>query len=296
MVALMDSRSIAASATNFGRITSAADTSFIEKPLKYKFWGSVYEGRVYSGRRNPKPNINIKYGPSIKPWPQFPSLQENLLLNISSVLKDPILTTDDLLPAGEVSTYRSDPFRLADFTLSRKDPGYVNRTKEIKNLEKQRTELSEGTPPKGVLLDITEKLLRGVPINQVSIGSVIVASRIGDGSAREQAVSSQKILGGLSNIAEEYVTKRYFNNLINWGIIPFIINGPIVNKGFDTEMWLFIPQVKSLLRGGRPKTISAQTCDRRFQPLKPIELIIPDISDKEADIIIAGGIINVLSA
>jgi aconitate hydratase len=241
----MDARSIAATAARGGRITPATelDPKIINHP--YVFDTSVYEKRVYDGWGKAKPSESLILGPNIKDWPSMPALQENLLVKIVSYITDPVTTTDELIPSGETASYRSNPLGLAEFTLSRKDPGYVGRAKAVHALEQER----EAGKPGAEFLALLEKI-RALPgcgqvqAQNTGAGSAIFARKPGDGSAREQAASCQRVLGGAANFALEYATKRYRSNLINWGILPFVIKDEGAFKNGD---WVFLPDARKAL-------------------------------------------------
>ena len=236
-VALMDARSIAATAANGGYLTPATDLDVEYTVPEYTFDRSVYERRCYFGFDQPRPDVQLRIGPNIKDWPKIAPLQENLLLKVCSVITDPVTTTDELIPSGETSSYRSNPMGLAEFTLSRKDPAYVGRAKAAQ---------SEALP--AYLTAVLERALgKDAPLSR---GSVIYANRPGDGSAREQAASCQRVLGGAANIAREYATKRYRSNLINWGMLPLLYDGEGVPFGIDD--YILLPQVREKLGTDAP--------------------------------------------
>ena len=251
-VALMDARSVAATALNQGKLTSAADIDFDSSEPAYHFDGEIYQKRVYQGFNQPDQKAEIVFGPNITPWPEMESLGENVLLKVASVIHDPVTTTDELMPSGETSSFRSNPIRLSDFTLSRKDPNYLERTKQVLALEKQRVaKIREGNEGAANILEFLKE--KGVPISDASttqLGSVVVALRPGDGSAREQAASGQKVLGGLGNIAIEYATKRYRSNLINWGILPLCLDEGMLKK-LQIGDWIYLPNVRQALVEGK---------------------------------------------
>lgn len=293
-VALMDARSIAATALNGGILTPATEIDYPSEQVEYRFNKQVYENRVYQGFSNPKPQEELKRGPSIADWPAMRPLPKNLLLKVASVIHDPVTTTDELIPSGETSSYRSDPLRLAEFTLSRKDPQYVARAKAIQKLERKRIEIteeataelaeffqpvvSEGLTPKDTLEFI----------KNTGIGSVIFAVKPGDGSAREQAASCQRVLGGDANIAIKYATKRYRSNLINWGMLPFTID-PSEQDKLTTDSLLFIPELRKAVSTGAD-TVSATVISASGKV--PITLKLENLSKDDRDIILAGCLIN----
>jgi aconitate hydratase len=242
-VALMDARSIAATAVNGGVLTAATDIEYTRTPRDYKFDGSVYEKRCYNGCGKPEPETELRLGPNITDWPKFQKIENNMLLRFCAVINDDVTTTDELIPSGETSSYRSNPIALSEFTLSRRVPEYVTDSKKVRSMEEKRR---EGNIPKEA-----EQILKLVDgsFDKTSIGSCIFAKKPGDGSAREQAASCQRILGGLANISYEYATKRYRSNCINWGIIPFTINESEI---FDhtNDYWIYIPDLrKGILLG-----------------------------------------------
>jgi len=261
-VALMDAKSIAATAANGGYLTAATDIDVDYREYKFNFDGAIYKNRVYSGYGNAKTDLDLKFGPNIRDWPAFENLSENIILKVCSVITDEVTTTDELIPSGETSSYRSNPYKLAEFTLSRKDPEYVERAKSV-------AAESSG-------LD-----------NNTSIGSVIFANKPGDGSAREQAASCQKVLGGFANIAREYATKRYRSNLINWGIIPFIYDGE--DLPFANGDYIHISGIRTAIQN-KDKSIKATIA--RSGVLNDIVLQLPELTDDERDIILAGCLIN----
>lgn len=269
-VALMDARSIAATAANGGRLTPATEINFKEKTPEYDFNGDIYSKRVYYGYPG-KSDEALKFGPNIKDWPEFPALNDNMLLMAASVINDPVTTTDELIPSGETSSYRSNPIRLAEFTLSRKDPGYVARAKEADLLDKKRKS--------GELDDFM-----GVSLENTQIGSFVYANKPGDGSAREQAASCQKVLGGQANIAIEYATKRYRSNLVNWGMIPFTIGE---NPGLEAGDYIYIKDIRKSVESAAD-SVSAVVLGKD----KTLELKLPGMTEGERAIILDGCLIN----
>ena len=254
-VCLMDARSIAATAANGGRITAATDIDYTSVHHDYHFDKGVYDRRLYYGFGKADPSVELVMGPNITDWPKMQPLAENLLVELAAVLHDPVTTTDELIPSGETSSYRSNPLRLAEFTLSRKDPEYVGRAKAILALEKNR-EAGEitGDEVASVYEALKTSGLNVDPANTV-IASTIYANKPGDGSAREQAASCQKVLGGLANICYEFATKRYRSNCINWGMMPFLVKSADVVENGD---WVFVPGIrKVLLEGGEEATAYA---------------------------------------
>ncbi len=289
-VALMDARSIAATAANKGILTSAETFEGTFTRPKYFFDSTIYENRVYNGAGKPDKSVEIKFGPGIVDWPKMCELSDNQLLRVPSIIKDSVTTTDELIPSGETSSYRSNPLALAEYTLSRKDPAYVGRAKEIQKCEKARWETSseadiikELPEIKDILESVKAKF--GINVKELQIGSVIYAVKPGDGSAREQAASCQKVLGGLSNIAKEYATKRYRSNLINWGMIPFIMQDA---PEFEVNDFIFIKDVKEAIKS-KATEVKAYIVNKG---MKEFTLNIGEITDDERDIILKGCLIN----
>ncbi|MCR5154874.1 MAG: hydratase, partial [Lachnospiraceae bacterium] len=289
-VALMDARSIAATAANKGFLTSAeyADVEFEKKA--YHFDSAIYENRVYNGVGNAKPETEIKFGPNIKDWPKMHELADNMLIQVASVIKDPVTTTDELIPSGETSSYRSNPLGLAEFTLSRKDPEYVGRAKAVQKAETARWESGKAEDMVKAYPDIKEALDKAskklnVKPEEIEIGSVIYAVKPGDGSAREQAASCQKVLGGLANISKEYATKRYRSNLINWGMLPFVLEEECP---FETGDYVLVEDIKNAV-ANKINEISAYIVNKNMQPVK---LHLDSLTDDERTIILKGCLIN----
>lgn len=279
-VALMDARSIAATAANGGYITSAMATEYNNKKIKkYKFDENIYKNRVYYGSGCPKTKESLKYGPNIADWPTQIALGKNLLMKAVSVLTDPVTTTDELIPSGETSSYRSNPLKLASFALSRKDPKYVERAKAVKADEESRR--NTGSLPESVLNE-----LGGITIDKDTVyGSFISAIKPGDGSAREQAASCQRVLGGIANIACDYATKRYRSNLINWGMIPFTSDKNV----FAVGDYVYIENIIDFIASGEEKIIAKHISDGK---VKDIILKLAPLTEEEKKIIIAGCLIN----
>lgn len=286
-VALMDARSIAATAANKGYLTSATDIDLNFTKPKYYFDKKIYENRVYDGIGKADTSLDIKFGPNIIDWPEMSALTDNILLKVVSVIHDPITTTDELIPSGETSSYRSNPLGLAEFTLSRKDPAYVGRAKEIQKAEKARVDGKSPYEEVSELESIIMKIKESHDVNEknIGIGSTIYAVKPGDGSAREQAASCQKVLGGWANIAKEYATKRYRSNLINWGMLPFIYEEEIC---FDNGDFLFIPNIKKAVQD-KVSTIKAYVVNK---DMKEFELKLGELTDDERSIILEGCLIN----
>lgn len=287
-VALMDARSIAATAANQGYLTAATDIDVDFTKPKYFFDKAIYEKRVYNGIGKADPSVDIKFGPNIVDWPKMSPLTDNLLLKVVSVIHDPVTTTDELIPSGETSSYRSNPLGLAEFTLSRKDPAYVGRAKEIQKAEKARIagecpcEAVEELKP---ILEKVKETFADVNKENTGFGSTIYAVKPGDGSAREQAASCQKVLGGWANIAKEYATKRYRSNLINWGMLPFLYKEDIC---FDNGDYLFIPNIAEAV-ANKVDTIKAYVVNK---DMKEFELKLGELTDDEREIILKGCLIN----
>ena len=290
-VALMDARSIAATAANKGFLTpaTAMDVEYVGR--KYHFDKNIYANRVFDSKGAADPSVEIKFGPNIKDWPQMPALPENLVLKVVSEIHDPVTTTDELIPSGETSSYRSNPLGLAEFALSRKDPAYVGRAKEVQKAQKA---IEAGQCPLEVLDElkpVMDKVRKAYPEageGNLGVGSTIFAVKPGDGSAREQAASCQKVLGGWANIANEYATKRYRSNLINWGMLPFITKEDHESLGFKNGDYLFVPDIR--------KAVEEKAADIKAyvvgEDLKEIHLQLGDMTDAEREIILKGCLIN----
>ena len=289
-VALMDARSIAATARNGGKLTAATELDIHYHTPVYAFNRSIYDKRVYNGIGKAEPAAELKFGPNIKDWPVIPGLTNDLLLKVVSYITDPVTTTDELIPSGETSSFRSNPLRLAEFTLSRKDPAYVGKTKAVQQYELQRETGEDPSQLSEELKNIYTKI-KAIPgyanldPKQTGIGSTIFANKPGDGSAREQAASCQRVLGAWANLAKEYATKRYRSNLINWGMVPFLVNG---EPAFQKDDYIFIPAVKEAILDGR-KEIQAFVIGAT---VKEISLSVGDLTGDEKDIITAGCLIN----
>ena len=286
-VALMDARSIAATAANQGYLTAATDIDVDFKKPKYFFDSAIYENRVYNGWGNAKPETEVKFGPNIKDWPKMSALTDNLVLKVVSEIHDPVTTTDELIPSGETSSFRSNPLGLAEFTLSRKDPAYVGRAKEVQAAEKARVageDIFTALPEVGDIFKTINETFAAAP-QDTQIGSTIFAVKPGDGSAREQAASCQKVLGGFANIANEYATKRYRSNLINWGMLPFLYQGELP---FENGDYLFIKDIRKAIEE-KNDTIKAYVVNKG---MKEFELHLGNLTDDERDIIEKGCLIN----
>ena len=290
-VALMDARSIAATAANKGFLTPATDLDVEYKGQTYHFDKNIYANRVFDSHGVADPSVEIKFGPNIKDWPAMAALPENLLLKVVSEIHDPVTTTDELIPSGETSSYRSNPLGLAEFALSRKDPAYVGRAKEVQKAEKA---IEAGQCPLEVLDElkpVMDKIHETYPETgkgNLGIGSTIFAVKPGDGSAREQAASCQKVLGGWANIANEYATKRYRSNLINWGMLPFITEEDHENLSFRNGDYIFVPEIRKAVEDKNAEIKAYVVGDS----LKEITLKLGDMTDAEREIILKGCLIN----
>ena len=291
-VALMDARSIAATAANKGFLTSAADVMDREyKAPKYHFDKSIYANRVFDSKGVADPSVEIQFGPNIKDWPAMSALPENLVLKVVSEIHDPVTTTDELIPSGETSSYRSNPLGLAEFALSRKDPAYVGRAKEVQKAQKA---IEANQCPLEVLEElkpVMETIRASYPEvgeGNIGVGSTIFAVKPGDGSAREQAASCQKVLGGWANIANEYATKRYRSNLINWGMLPFITEEKDTELSFKNGDYIFVPDVRKAVEDKKDAVKAYVVGDS----LKEITLKLGDLTDNEREIILKGCLIN----
>ena len=303
-VALMDARSIAATSMNGGRLTPATEIEYDSSPVPFEFDQGIYANRVYNGFERPQKDKELRFGPNIADWPEMIALPDNLILQMAAVIMDPVTTTDELIPSGETSSYRSNPLKLAEFTLSRKEPQYVPRTKKVQSLEIERRELlqdKEGDAAISAdLNDLCQKIM-GLDLKEYSgetfvhqkdllrvtgIGSVIYAVKPGDGSAREQAASSQKVLGGWANIAREYATKRYRSNLINWGMLPFTVGK---EADFKVDDIIYISGIRKIVAEGG-ESIPALVISA--SGVKEINLELKKLSQDERDIILRGSLIN----
>ena len=287
-VALMDARSIAATAANKGYLIPATEVDVNFTKPKYYFDKSIYKNRVYDGVGKADSSVKLKFGPNIVDWPKMSALTDNLLLKVVSVIHDPVTTTDELIPSGETSSYRSNPLALAEFTLSRKDPQYVKKAKEIQKAEKAR--ISNKSPIdamnelEAILALINEKCTN-INNENIGIGSTIYAVKVGDGSAREQAASCQKVLGGWANIAKEYATKRYQSNLINWGMLPLIYKD---EPCFENGDYIFIPNIVKAIKT-KNNFINAYIVNKS---MKEIQFNLGELTDDERKIILKGCLIN----
>ena len=289
-VALMDARSIAATAANKGFLTSAEEFDGSYSEHKYYFDKSIYENRVFDSKGVADPSVEIQFGPNIKDWPEIAALADNLILKVVSEIHDPVTTTDELIPSGETSSYRSNPLGLAEFTLSRKDPAYVGRAKEIQAAQKAIQAgncPAEAVPELKPVIKTINKTYPDVDKTNLGVGSTIFAVKPGDGSAREQAASCQKVLGGWANIANEYATKRYRSNLINWGMLPFLI--PAGDLPFRNGDYLFFPGIRKAVEE-KADVIKGYTVDG--DSLKEFDVTLGELTDDEREIILKGCLIN----
>jgi len=301
-VALMDARSIAATALNGGRLTAATEVNYQESQEAYCFDATVYQNRVYQGFGVAAPEKELKFGPNIADWPKMKALPENLMLKVVAVINDPITTTDELIPSGETSSFRSNPMKLAEFTLSRKDPGYVARAKSIYELEQERERLlAQGVAkePNSTKLGeiflplVAEEQITSEKVHQLiqntGLGSIIFARKPGDGSAREQAASCQKVLGGWANLAGDYATKRYRSNLINWGMLPLTLPE---NTELHLELgeMIYLPGIRAAVKNGAEKVAAIIIALDGKQ--RSTELCLANLAPEERKIILAGCLIN----
>ena len=289
-VALMDARSIAATAANKGFLTSAEEFDGSYSEHKYYFDKSIYENRVFDSKGVADPSVEIQFGPNIKDWPEMAALADNLILKVVSEIHDPVTTTDELIPSGETSSYRSNPLGLAEFTLSRKDPAYVGRAKEIQAAQKAIQAgncPAEAVPELKPVMETIHKSYPDVDKTNLGVGSTIFAVKPGDGSAREQAASCQKVLGGWANIANEYATKRYRSNLINWGMLPFLI--PSGDLPFRNGDYLFFPGIRKAVEE-KADVIKGYTVEG--DALKEFDVTLGELTDDEREIILKGCLIN----
>jgi len=274
----MDARSIAATAANGGVLTPATEVEYVKKVKKYYFDKTIYDNRVYKGALNPQKDEEVVYGNNIADWPEQLPLAKNLLISVVSVINDPVTTTDELIPSGETSSYRSNPLRLAEFALSRKDPEYVGRAKAVKAEEDYRRLNGK----------FSEELAKKVGIKlapDTMIGSAVVAKKPGDGSAREQAASCQRVLGGVANIALEYATKRYRSNLINWGMLPLICK----KFEFKTGDFVYIENITGFVAKDEPAIPATLVSGGKTSK---IFLTIGQLTKEEKEIILSGCLIN----
>lgn len=293
-VALMDARSIAATAANGGLLTSAESVVDGYEVPAYEFDSSSYERRVYQGYDAPQAEAELVNGPNIKDWPAMSSLTDNIILKVCSKIMDPVTTTDELIPSGETSSFRSNPLGLAEYTLSRRDPEYVGRSKQVNELEKARkngecplkadSELEKAFHALRLYLDQPE-----LKASETEIGSVLYAVKPGDGSAREQAASCQRVLGGLANIANEYATKRYRSNVMNWGMLPFLLDE---EPAFEVGDFIYVPDIRAALDGDMEKIKAYVIRNEEGNPIQEINLHIADMTPEERAIVKSGCLIN----
>ena len=295
-VALMDARSIAATAANGGRLTSAWEMEGWDQVPEYEFDDTSYKNRVYMGYEKGDTASDLIYGPNIKDWPEMSPLTENVLLKVCSKIMDPVTTTDELIPSGETSSYRSNPLGLAEFTLSRRDPGYVGRAKEMGRLEIiRRTEGAEAEIKAEPDLETLFAAIRTISGNETvtaeetEIGSVVYAVKPGDGSAREQAASCQRVLGGLANICKEYATKRYRSNVINWGMLPFQLKE---EPDFEVGDYIYVPGIRAALDGDLKEIRAYVLGTAGIEPVRELMFYMADMTAEEREIVKAGCLIN----
>jgi aconitate hydratase len=304
-VALLDARSIAATVVNGGYLTPATEIDYRVPLKKYSFDKRIYEQRVYNGFGNPQSEIELKFGPNIADWPKMEALPENIILKVASVICDPVTTTDELIPSGETSSYRSNPLKLAEFTLSRKDPQYVQRAKAVQRIEQERRDIVARNMDSPAIPESLKEIIEKIKahsrnkemsivdlLKSTSIGTVVFAVKPGDGSAREQAASCQKVLGGWANIAEEYATKRYRSNLINWGMLPFTIEEKVRTR-YQVGDYVWIPEISKKIREGE-EIIPAQILND--QGVTNITLYLKNLTNEEREIILKGSLINYYAA
>ncbi len=289
-VALMDSKSIAATAFNGGFLTSAEDLALEIQTPKYEFNSQIYDNIVYNGYKKARPEEEIVYGPSIKDWPEMAPLTENLLLKVASVIRDEVTTTDELIPSGETASYRSNPYKISEFTLIRKDPNYVGNAKDAQSYETARR--NGDSEKAGEFYSVLKNVGVDTPVSELmqttGIGSILYAKRPGDGSAREYAASCQKVLGGLANICIEYATKRYRSNCVNWGILPF--TNPEAEINLNVGEYIYLPGIRKAVEEGATKVeatvISPDGSNRKM------ELELKNVTEAEKKVLLAGSLIN----
>ena len=282
LVALMDARSIAATAANGGVITAATDIEYEDTHKPYSYDGRIYKSRVYDGYGKADLSVELRYGPNIKDWPVMYPMEENMLVELAAVIHDPVTTTDELIPSGETSSYRSNPLKLSEFALSRRVPEYVGISKRIQSQDLERR---AGNVP----ANVAEALKAvGASASDTSFGSCVFANKPGDGSAREQAASCQKVLGGDANICYEYATKRYRSNCINWGIVPFTI-APETAFDYEPGDFVFVPGIRKAILSGAEE-IDAQVITK--SGVKPIHLYFQNLTADEREILADGCLMN----
>jgi len=285
--ALMDSRSIAATAANGGILTAATELDVEYTEPVYEFDGGIYEKRVYNGWGKPEPEHELKFGPNIKDWPAMPSMSDDMLVKICSYIDDPVTTTDELIPSGETSSYRSNPERLSEFALFKRDPEYVGRSKVMRAYDRERIASGRVADEVMAVYDALRKFGLSVDPSGTNIGSTIFANMPGDGSAREQAASCQRVMGASANFAKQYATKRYRSNCINWGMVPFLVNYPELLELGD---YIFVPDIRNAVLENREEI--------RAYCVKPDGRVLPFITTTgpltrdERQIIADGCLIN----
>ena len=290
--ALMDARSIAASAANGGILTSAEEYDVWGNVPAHDFDDTVYRARVYQGWGKADPSVELFDGPNIKPWPELEPLADNILLKVCSKILDDVTTTDELIPSGETSSFRSNPLGLAEFTLSRRDPEYVGRSKAVDQTERWRVS-GKNAAEKDPALETVYQVIHTIPgsenvdLQQIEIGSMVYANKPGDGSAREQAASCQRVIGGLANITQEYATKRYRSNVMNWGMIPFHLKGQ--PDAFEIGDYIYVPGIRGIMDGDLSDIKAYVIKDGKAQQ---IDLYIQDMTENEREIVKAGCLIN----
>ena len=288
-VALMDARSIAATAVNGGVLTAASDVDYCEKTPAYEFDGDVYAKRLYKGYKHAIPTESLRLGPNITDWPKMYQMSENMLVKLAAVIRDPVTTTDELIPSGETSSYRSNPIKLSEFALSRRVPEYVGRSKAVRDADRARR---EGNPPQE-LIDTLNVVGNGKElIKNTGVGSCVFANRPGDGSAREQAASCQKVLGGDANICYEYATKRYRSNCINWGIVPFTIDKDVEFKG-EVGDYVFVPHIRAAIASGQTDIPAKLIHDGKASD---VTLHVKGLTEDEKTILLEGCLMNYYAA
>ncbi len=285
-VALMDARSIAATAAAGGVLTAATDIDYTVEPAEYHFDGGIYEKRCYNGFGHPQPDAALRLGPNITDWPKMPKLEDDLLVRLAAVIPDEVTTTDELIPSGETSSYRSNPVKLSEFALSRRVPDYVARSKAVRALEEAHLHGETAPEAAGVLKAL------GADAGKTTIGSCVLSRRPGDGSAREQAASCQKVLGGFANICYDYATKRYRSNCINWGIVPFTMDASEPFE-FAPGDWVYVPGVRAGILAGREEFDATLVSDKGTRALK---LYCRGLSDEEKKILTEGCLMNYYAA
>lgn len=291
-VALMDARSIAATAANGGILTSAEQLDCWGDIPEYKYDKTIYDKRVYQGFGKAQTEEKLVYGPNIKDWPEMSPLADNILLKVCTKIMDPVTTTDELIPSGETSSYRSNPLGLAEFTLSRREPAYVSRAKEVASVEKARINGENVADQDPALTEVFQMIrtIEGqsdVKEQETEIGSMIYCVKPGDGSAREQAASCQRVLGGLANICREYATKRYRSNVMNWGMLPFQMKE---EPEFSIGDYIYVPNIRKHLENNTLDEIKAYVIGEK--KVDTITLYIADMTTEERKIVSAGCLIN----